>query len=159
MDILKKITDFIYGTGRVRRQFSTQNPDEKVLAADASKGIMTKGNNDVKRGLDWVTSQRAVVLLTDKRIKCGQWNIPLEEIESSELIKINTTFGPGQVLKISTKDHNNFQFGMQMNKEWTDQEVIPLTLEKGKLKNSLFSIAIRLILIGYIIYWIIEKLK
>lgn len=99
------------------------------------------------------------MLLTDKRIKCGQWNIPLEEIVSSELIKINTTFGPGQVLKIATKDQNNFQFGMQMNKEWTDQDVLPLTLEKGKLKNSLFSMAIRLILIGYIIYWIIEKLK
>ena len=41
---------------------------------------------------------------------------------------------------------------MQMNKEWTNQNELPLTIEKGKLKNSLFSIAIRLILIGYIIY-------
>ena len=103
--------------------------------------------------------QRAVVLLTDKRVKCGQWNIPLEDIVSSELIKINTTFGPGQVLKITTKDQNNFQFGMQMNREWTNKTVLPLTLEKGKLKYSLFSIAMRLILLGYIIYWIIEKLK
>ena len=159
MYILKKITDFIYGTRRVRRQYSTNNPDEKVLAADASKGIMTKGDNEVKRGLDWARSQRAVVLLTDKRIKCGQWNIPLEKIESSELVKINTTFGPGQVLKIRTKDQNNFQFGMQMNREWTDQDVLPMALEKRKLKNSLFSITIRLILIGYILYWIIEKVK
>ena len=55
MDILKKITDFIYGTGRVRRKYSTENPDEQVVAADASKGIMTKGDGEVKRGLDWVT--------------------------------------------------------------------------------------------------------
>ena len=155
----KRIINFIYGTRRIRREYSTENPDEKILAADASKGILSKGDNDVKRGLDWVTSQRAVVLLTDKRIKCGQWNIPLEEISSSELIKISTTFGPGQVLKISTKDQNHFQFGMQMNKEWTDQKVLPLTIEKGKLKTSFFSIAIRLILIGYIIYWAIEKLS
>lgn len=159
MDILKKITDFIYGTGRVRRKYSTDHPDEKVVAADASKGIMTKGDSDVKRGFDWVTSQRAVVLLSDKRIKCGQWNIPLEDIASSELVKINTTFGSGQVLKITTKDQNNFQFGMQMNREWTDQTVLPLNLEKGKLKYSLFSVAVRLILLGYVIYWIIEKMK
>ena len=148
MNILKKITDFIYGTRQVRRQYSTENPDEKVLAADASKGIMTKGNNDVRRGLDWVTSQRAVVLLTNKRIKCGQWNIPLEEIVSSELVKINTSFGPGQVLKITTKDQNNFQFGMQVNGEWTDQKVLSLTIEKGELKNSIFSTVLRLMLLG-----------
>ena len=159
MDILKKITDFIYGTGRIRRKYSTDHPNEKVLAADASKGIITKVNKDITRGLDWVTSQRAVVLLTDKRIKCGRWDIPLDNIATSKLVKINTAFGPGQVLKVTTKDQDNYQFGMQMNREWTEQTVLPLTLEKGKMKYSLFSIAVRLILIGYIIYWIIEKIK
>ena len=159
MDILKKITDFIYGTGRVRRKYSTEHPEEKVLAADASKGIMTNGDKDIKRGLDWVTSQRAVVLLTDKRIICGQWNIPLDNIVSSQLIKINTTFGPGLVLKIGTKDQGNFQFGMQMNHEWTEQITLPVTLEKGKVKYSMFSIIVRLVLLGYIIYWIIEKMN
>jgi hypothetical protein len=159
MEILKKITDFIYGTGRVRLKFSTDNPNERVLAADASKGIMTKENNEIKRGFDWTTSQRAVLLLTNKRLKCGEWDIPLEKIDSAELVKINTTFGPGQVLKITTNDQDNFQFGMQMNQEWTKQSALPLTLEKGKLKYSLYSIIIRLILVGYIIYWIIEKMK
>ncbi len=143
----------------MRRKFSLENPDEKVLAADGSKGIMTKGESDVKRGLAWVTSQRAVVLLTDKRIKCRKWNIPLEEISSAKLIRINTTFGPVQVLKVTTKNQDHFQFGMQLNDEWTDQKILSLNIEKGKLKYSLFSIAVRLILIGYIAYWIIEKLK
>ena len=120
---------------------------------------MTKGNKDIKRGLDWVTSQRSVILLTDKRVKCGQWDIPLDNIASAELLKINTTFGPGQVLKITTKDQENFQFGMQMNHEWTTQKVLPLTFEKGKLKYSLFSIIIRIILLAIAIYWIVEKLK
>jgi hypothetical protein len=159
MDILKKITDFIYGTSRVRSKYLTEHPDEKVIAADASKGIMTQGENDIKRGADWVTSQRAVILLTDKRISCGNWTIPLENILTAKLIEINTTFGTGQVLKITTKDHHNFQFGMQMNREWTEQSVLPLVFEKGKLKYSLFSIVVRLILIGYLIYWIVEKIK
>lgn len=159
MEILKKITDFIYGTERVRRKFLFDNPDEQVFAADASKGIMTKSDSDIERGIDWVTSQRSVVLLTDKRLQCGQWDILLKDIISSELLKINTTFGPGLVLKITTKDQNDFQFGMQMNREWTEQNVLPLTLEKGKLKYSLFSVALRLIFLGYLIYWIFEKLK
>ncbi|AUP80548.1 hypothetical protein [Flavivirga eckloniae] len=159
MEILKKITDFIYGTRQVREKYSSDNPNEKILAADASKGIMTKGNTEIKRDFGWVNSQRAVVLLTDKRIKCGKWDIPLDNISSAQLVKINTTFGSGQVLKITTKDQNNFQFGMQMNREWIEQSVLPLTLEKGKLKFSLFSIAIRIFLVGYFIYWIIEKMK
>jgi hypothetical protein len=158
MNILKRMMDFIYGTARVRRKYLAEHPDETVLAADASKGIMTKGDKDIRRGAGWVTSQRAVILLSDKRIKCGQWDIPLDHITSSELIKINTTFGPGQVLKLSTKDQHHFQFGMQMNSEWTEQTVLPLTLAEGKLKYSLFSIAVRLFLLGYLIYWIIETL-
>lgn len=159
MEILKRITDFIYGTGRVRKKFATQNPNEIVLAADASKGIMTKGNREVERSLNWATSQRAVVLLTDKRIKCGQWDIPLYNIESAQLVKINTAFGPGQVLKLETKDKENYQFGMQMNREWTKQEVLPLTLENGSVKFSLITIVLRLILLGYLIYWLIEEFR
>lgn len=159
MEILKKITDFIYRTNSVRRKISANHPDESVLAANASKGIMTKENNDIKRGFDWATSQRAVLLLTNKRLICGEWDIPLEIIETAELVKIHTSFGTGQVLKLTTNDQDNFQFGMQLNKEWTEQTALPLTLEKGKLKHSLYSIIVRLILVGYIIYWIVEKVK
>lgn len=101
----------------------------------------------------------AVVLLTDRRIKCGRWDIPLDDITTSQLVIVNTTFGLGQVLKIATKNGDNFQFGMQMNPEWTDQTVLPLTMEKGELKYSLFSIVVRLILVGYIIYWIVGKMQ
>lgn len=149
----------MYGTGRVRQKFSTTHPDEKVLAADASKGTMRKADEDLKRGANWVLSQRAVVLLTDKRIKCGKWDIPLDSIIEAKLVKIRTTFGRGQVLKIATIDQGHFQFGMQINQEWTDQTVLPLTLEENKLKYSWFSIVTRLILLGYLVFWIIGKIK
>ena len=90
--ILKGIVDLFYGTGRVKRKFELINPDEKVLASDASKGILTTGNQEIQRGLDWVTSQRAVVLLTDKKIICGKWTIPLDTVSTAELIKINSIF-------------------------------------------------------------------
>jgi hypothetical protein len=155
--ILKGFVDIIYGTGRARRKFERENPNEKVFAADASKGIVTPTNQDIKRGLDWVTSQRAVVILTDKKIICGKWTIPLQAISTAQLLKINSLFGSGQVLKLQTADNKNFQFGMQLNPEWTNQQVLPLTLEKGQVKNSAFSIVVRIFAIGYLIYWLYER--
>ncbi|HMS30609.1 MAG TPA: hypothetical protein PKD32_12220 [Saprospiraceae bacterium] len=155
--LLKGLVDLIYGTGRVRRKFELDNPSEKVLAADASKGIVTTTNQDIQRGLDWVTSQRAVVMLTDKKIICGKWTIPLDTVSTAQLLKINSLFGAGQVLKVQTKDDKNYQFGMQLNPEWTNQQRLPLTLEKGQVKNSAFSIIVRLIAVGYLIYWLYER--
>jgi len=127
------------------------------LAADACKGIVTKNNQDIQRGLDWVTSQRAVVLLTDKKLICGKWTIPLDTISTAQRLKINSLFGGGQVLKVLTTDDKNYQFGMQLNPEWTSQQQLPLALEKGQVKYSAFSIIIRLIAVRYLTYWIYER--
>lgn len=155
--VIKGLVDLIYGTGRAKRKFERDNPNEKVIAADASKGIVTTTNQDVQHGLEWVTSQRAIVLLTEKKLVCGKWTIPLEAISKAQLLKVNSLFGGGQVLKVQTTDDKNYQFGMQLNPEWTNQQQLPLTLEKGQVKHSAFSIIIRLIAVGYLIYWIYER--
>ncbi len=96
-------------------------------------------------------------MLTDKKIICGKWTIPIDTISTAQLLKINSLFGAGQVLKVQTSDNKNFQFGMQLNPEWTNQQLLPLTLEKGQVKNSAFSIVVRTIAIGYLIYWLYER--
>jgi len=151
--MIKGLVDFFYMTGRVRRKFEIDNPNEKVLAADASKGIVTEKSQDIQRGLNWVTSQRAVILLTNKRIVCGKWTISLDAISAAQLLKT----GSGQVLKIQTEDGKNYQFGMQINPEWINQQILPLTLEKGQVKYSFFSIIVRLILIVCLIYLFYER--
>ena len=155
--LLKGLVDLIYGTRRVTRKFQLDNPNEKVLAADASKGIVTTSNQDVQRGLNWVTSQRAVVLLTDTKIVCGKWTIPLDTISKAELLKINSLFGGGQVLKVQTTDEKFYQFGMQQNPEWTNQQRLPLTLENGHVRNSVFSVVVRIIAVAYLLYWLYER--
>jgi len=155
--ISKRLVDLIYETRRVRTEFELNNPTEKVLAANASKGIVTTSNQDIQYGLDWVTSQRAVVLLTDKKLVCGKWTIPLDTISTAQLVEIKTLFGGGQVLKVQTADGKNYQFGMQNNPEWTNQELLPLTIEKGQVKYSAFSILIRLFIVGYLIYWLYQS--
>jgi hypothetical protein len=155
----KGLVDLIYGVGQVKTKYERENPTEKVVAADGSKAITTNGDKDIERGLDWVGSKRAVVMLTDKRVKCDNWDIPFENIETAKLLKISSLFGQGQVLKLKTKDNNYYQFGMQFNPEWTDQNVLPLTLEQGKIKTSTFSLIIRLIAIGYLIYWVLSRFE
>jgi predicted choloylglycine hydrolase len=75
------------------------------------------------------------------------------------LLKIGSLFGQGQVLKIKTKDNSHYQFGMQFNPEWTEQTFLPLALERGKVKTSRFSLIVRIIAIGYLIYWALERLN
>jgi hypothetical protein len=155
--ILKGLVDLIYGTGRFRRNFERMNPNEKVLAADGCKGIVTPMNQSIQRGSDWMTSQRAIILLTDQKIICGPWEIPFDTIQSAQLIKVNSEFGAGQVLKVQTKNEKHYQFGMQLNPEWTEQQQLPLTLQKGKLQYSFLSILFRVLVYGYLIYWVYER--
>ena len=157
-NLLKGLVDLIYSTRRVRKKYLLDNPTETVLAIDGAKGIVTADNQAVERGIDWVTSQRAVIILTTTKIICGKWTIPLDNINNAQLLEISSVFGSGQVLKIQTKDNKNYQFGMQMNKEWTNQNALPLTLEKAKIANSLFSIMLRIFLIGYIAFLIYQQI-
>lgn len=150
--VFKTFVDRIYKTKEIRKRFELHNPNEKVLAADASKGIVKNEDQDIKRGLDWVTSQRAIILLTDKKIICGKWIIPLDTIVNAQLAKVRG----GQVLKIEIEDGKHYQFGMQDNSEWIDQQVLPLTVEKMRMKYSVISIMARVILVIYFISLICE---
>lgn len=159
-NLTKELFDLIYSTKRVRRKYQMNNPSETVLAADGSKGIMTVKNQEVQQGLNWATSQRAVIMLTDKKLVCGKWIIPLNQISSGQLIKVKALFISGQILKIQTKDNENYQFGMQLNTEWTNQQVLPLTVETGQIKHSAISIIVRIITVScliYLLYYIFIK--
>lgn len=155
--LLKGFVDLIYGTARVRKEYERTHPEDKVLAADASKGIVTKQEEGIARRAKWVTSQRAVILLTTTKIVCGKWIIPLQEIQSAQLLSFRSLFGGGVVLKLQTKDDIHYQFGMSFNPEWLHQESIPLSYETAKVKQSPFSLAVRLIAITYLLYWFYQN--
>ncbi|HRF81131.1 MAG TPA: hypothetical protein PL070_13725 [Flavobacteriales bacterium] len=153
----KGIVDLIYGTNRVRRRFERDNPGVKILAADASKGIATTTDQDLQRGVEWVISQRAVILLTEKQILCGKWTIPLNTVSGARLIEFTSLFGGGYVLKVQTMDGRNYQFGMQRNAEWTRQKRLPLVVEKGLVKHSAFSLITRISVLACLAYWLYEE--
>jgi len=151
-NFLKGIVDLFYQTNSKRKNYERNNPTEKVLAADGTKGIKTKNQDEIKRGPEWIAAQRAVVMLTQDRIICGKWSISLDKIQQSDLVIVKTILGSGQILKISTTDGDNFQFGMQFNPEWSNQNTLKLNIQNGKVKTSLFSWVLRIGLIAYLIY-------
>lgn len=155
--LLKGLVDLIYGTGRAKRKYEKANPGETVFASDASKGIITSQEQGVTRGSKWIKAQRAVVMLTNTKIICGKWSIPIDEIQSSELLKFNSLIGGGAVLKIQTTEGVNYQFGMQINPEWIEQDILPLNFEKTNIKQSAFSLVIRVLAIGYLAFKAYER--
>jgi len=157
-NILKNIIDYIYGVGSAKKEFEKRFPNEKILASDATKSIKTQAEKQIERGVDWVVSQRSVIILSDKRIKCGKFEIPLENIEKVEMLIFNTLFGKGQVLKVKTKDDENYQFGMQINPQWKSQNILTLTFANTTIKYSWFSIIVRVIIFFYILYWVYKRL-
>jgi hypothetical protein len=148
----KAVVDLFYGVNRAKKNYQRLNTSEKVLAADGAKGIKTQGDKAIETGAQWIGAKRAVVMLTDQRIKCGDWNIPLDTIKTANLLKIGSLFGQGQILKIQTNDSQYYQFGMQFNPEWVNQDVLPLAMEEAKLKVSTFSWTVRVLAVGYIVY-------
>ena len=157
MSTITHFINFIYGTNRVVKKFQATHPHEKVIASSAVKAIKSTPKTEVDTGAQWIVSKRTVAILTDKRIKCGDWDIPLETITSSELIPFSGLISKGQLLSISTTNNEGFQLGMQLNKDWLNQEPLNLQYVSKKLKTSTFSWVMRGVLIVYVGYLIYER--
>ncbi len=156
--IMKGIVDAVYGVQRVATRYQLAHPTEKAVASDACKAISTDTDAAISYGTAWLTARRAVLLLTTHKLVCGNWEIPLEAVASAQLLKIPATLGSGQVLKVATITGRNYQFGMQFNPTWALQQVLPMTLEKGHVRYSLFSTLVRISMMVYLLFWLYKHL-
>lgn len=65
--------------------------------------------------------------------------------------------GKGFVLKIETKDNKFYQFGLQYDQAWINQNVLDFEVFDGKLSISFFSILVRVLVVLLIIVYLIQK--
>lgn len=147
------IVNILYLVPLQVKKFEKQHPGSKVLIADATKGRKVKSNEVAQYELGWTTARRGVVMLTAKELVCGDWAIPIANIQQATLLHISG----GSILKISTKDGLHYQFGMQRNPEWEQQKLFPLNIEEGALRFSKTSLIIRLLILLWIAYLIIQS--
>ena len=106
----------------------------------------------MKYGPNWVLSRRGILKVFGDRLECGDWRIPYSDISEAVLYSIRSIlFIPGYVLRIQTKDRT-YHFGMNWGAFWKGQLPFAVRREKGKLGYSVFSVAVRLLLLGYLGY-------
>ena len=117
---------------------------------------MTKGVRGAAKAFEydasWVTARRSFLSIFPDRLECGDWSIPYHTITQAVLFKTRQMFIPCYILKIKTGD-SAYQFGLNGNKFWATELPFPVVREKGRLKYSKFSIAVRVILVATLIWY------
>jgi len=107
-----------------------------------------------KYGPNWITSRRASLKIFDDHLECGNWDIPYSEIQNAVLCSFRSFFLriPGYILTIETTD-KTYHFGLNgWGKFWKNDPPFTVARENGKLGFTLFSIVLRVLLLGYVLY-------
>jgi len=129
-------------------KFKKQHPNTEVLIADGTKARKVESNEEAQYETGWATARRSILILTTQGLFCGDWTIPLSDIQEATLLQIPG----GSVLKVSTKDGLHYQFGMQRNPAWERQKVLPLAVQETILRYSKTSLLLRLLVLVWLAY-------
>lgn len=105
---------------------------------------------------NWVAAKRGMFKVFEDRVECGDWSIPYSDIESAHLYKAKQMFMPVNVLKLVTRS-GNYQFGFNPWANPFKHLGVEFETSKIKLKHSVYSIVVRLVLIAYLGYWVWEQ--
>ena len=112
-----------------------------------------KESGPPRRSQNWALSRRAWFHIYDDRIECGDWVLPFDRITNAKVYITKQTLISVSVLQLEVSGQV-YQFGFN---PWARPiSKLPLEITQGrvKLKNSPFSILVRVILVGYIVYLI-----
>lgn len=138
------------------KKMPTESPHEISVDNDAEElkplyRCMTKGvrgaAEEFEYGLKWITSRRAFLNVFQDRLECGDWIISHCDILEAVLFQTRSGIIPCFILKLRTAE-NTFQFGLNGNKYWKGDLPFGVTRTKGRLRYSLFSIIIRVLLVA-----------
>lgn len=105
-------------------------------------------------GPRWVTARRALLRVYDDRLECGNWKIPYAQVTDAVLYSFRSSFFriPGYILTVTTSE-KTYHFGLNgWGKFWKGEFPFPVRRERGQLKFTWFSIAVRVLLLAYLLY-------
>ena len=157
-NLFRVITNTLYGVEHYKTKFQAGNPNEHILAAGATKARKVSSEfAKVQYEAGWIKAKRAVVLLTNDRLVCGSWEIPVSSIKTATLLRVKSLFAKAFILKVST-DEEHYQFGLQYDPDWEKHTAFPMVVEDSKIGYSYFSIALRIAVFILLMWYIIERL-
>jgi len=148
--VLKLIADWSYLTPLTMNKFRNQYPDETIYAYGATKARKTDAEEAVS-GTSWAFSRRSTLILTNERLKCGDWDIPIAKIKYAGA----SYFGSAIILKIADASGNHYQFGLQKDDAWLHQPILPIKVTDEPIKYSKAISILRVIIYIGLASWLI----
>lgn len=125
--------------------------------AELLRRCMTKATtaegDDVRHSLNWVLSRRGTLKIYTDRMECGDWVIPYSDIDEAVLFRTRQLLIPGYVLRVKSRGVI-YQFGLNPSRFWAGELPFPARREQVRLGYSWYSITIRIILVGSVVYWV-----
>lgn len=133
--LYRVIVNAIYFVSSQVEQYRAKNGNVPVLAAGATKARKLDEDEEIRSGIGWATSRRAVLMLTNEKLICGSWEIPLASIKDAQLLRVKSLFAKALILKVAAED-GYYQFGLQYDPAWENQTALKLRIEDGKIQRS-----------------------
>lgn len=106
----------------------------------------------------WIVSRRGWFKIYPDRIECGNLVIPKEQVTDAVMYESRQWFIPVFILGISTAEET-WQFGFNPWAKVAEHLPFPFRREQISLHYSMFGLALRLFLFGYVIYAIWERIS
>ncbi|WP_164102269.1 hypothetical protein [Candidatus Laterigemmans baculatus] len=116
-----------------------------------TKATIAEGDQ-MRYGPNWLLSRRGTLKVFDDHLECGDWRVEYEHIREAILYSVRSNFiFPGYVLKVETAEEQ-YHFGLNSGEFWKCELPFPVRREKGRLGYSLFSLTVRTVVAGYLLY-------
>ncbi|MEL7433977.1 MAG: hypothetical protein AAFN11_08510 [Chloroflexota bacterium] len=144
----KVLADWFYLVPFAVNRYRKAHPNETVLAYGATKAHRTDQENVVK-SYNWALSRRGTLILTDTRLVCGDWAIPLPKVKYAEVL----TYGSGYILKAGDNEGNHYQFAIQQDLMWTEQTALSLKMSEEELRMGRTTRILRYVALGGVALW------
>ncbi|GAB5492980.1 MAG: hypothetical protein Phog2KO_31950 [Phototrophicaceae bacterium] len=122
---MKVIADWFYLTPIALNKFQKNNPDETIHAYGATKGQLHDSEQPLA-AYGWRSARRNTLILTDKRLICGDWEIQLNKVKYAEAVM----FGSAIILKVADSSGSHYQFALQEAPMWFKQTVLPIKMSE-----------------------------
>ena len=115
----------------------------------------TKGTRREKcpprRSVNWAVSRRGWFRIFADRVQCGNWLIPVPEIQRAVLYHGRQFWLPVRVLELETEG-GTYQFGFNPWVRVESHLAFPFSRQEVRLKYSIFSVAVRAALVLYLAF-------
>ncbi|MFO0552403.1 MAG: hypothetical protein U0271_28705 [Polyangiaceae bacterium] len=106
---------------------------------------------------NWAVARRDWFRIYADRVECGDWRIEGSDVEEAVLFSARQMLIPVLVLSIRTAT-KTYQFGFNPWARVADYLPFRFRRERAQLGYSAFSVALRVFLVAYLLYWAWRRL-